>query len=115
MVNMLACGVCFLIGSCWTFMTFAEDIKREWNATISFAENNRVKFKKRIYEYIEFHSSVKQLGKPKIYQFFPYQVKFKTNIFSGSYRIIRTVMRLPSRHFVCGVFCRFVVLSCQFK
>lgn len=56
-------------------MTFADDIKREWNATISFAETKRVEFKKRIHEYIEFHSSVKQLRKPKNDQFFPYQVQ----------------------------------------
>lgn len=64
-MHIAACSNSFMIASCWMIMTFAKEIKREWIATKQLAESDQLEFKKRVHEYIEFHSSVKQLRKSR--------------------------------------------------
>lgn len=62
-MHIMACTMCLLIGSCWMFMTFAKEIRQEWETANRLSEVNQVKFKQHVHEFIEFHSSVKQLRK----------------------------------------------------
>lgn len=111
-----ACHLSFFIGSCCWFITFAKEIKREWIATKGLAELNQAKFKKRVHEHVDFHSSVKQLRKSENLEIFnPFidsleEHELKKISFPDLCLILRIFMNLSSRHFSCGVIYRHVAL-----
>lgn len=63
MVHMLASNMSFMIGSRWMFLSFAKDIKSNWNSAeeMSSSKGSPQKFKQQIYKCIQIHSTAKEL------------------------------------------------------
>lgn len=112
-MHIMACTMCLLIGSCWMFMTFAKEIRQEWETANKLSEVNQVKFKQHVHEFIEFHSSVKQLRKFRIFHFSPifsmnviskhnYVIFRFVAIYSDIYGLIITCYFLWSLLSICG-------------
>lgn len=61
------CMICFLIGFCWTMISFGEDIEIELSTLNDAATKYSSKIKINLVNIIQFHSKAKQLSSNSIF------------------------------------------------
>lgn len=93
----------FLGGVCWFLMTFIGDINEDFHSLNTITKDS-MKFKKKLYRIIKFHTDVIQLS--HIFKFiFDKQIKLECSNFSLDWHVIfRTFMNSSLVAIICGAF-----------